>query len=55
LKIPTNCRAQQLAQQRAIDEHSENALRNLNIDAGSMRARRIIDDMVASETRTAAA
>jgi vanillate O-demethylase monooxygenase subunit len=43
------------AQQRAINEYPDNALRNLNIDAGSMRARRIIDDMIASETRTAAA
>jgi vanillate monooxygenase len=43
------------AQQRAIDEHPDNALRNLNIDAGSMRARRIIDEMIASETRIAAA
>jgi vanillate O-demethylase monooxygenase subunit len=43
------------AQQRAIDEHPDHALRNLNIDAGAMRARRIIDDMIASETQTAAA
>ena len=39
------------AQQRAIDEHREHALRTLNIDAGSVRARRIIDDMIASESR----
>ena len=39
------------AQQRAIDEHRDHALRTLNIDAGSVRARRIIDDMIASESR----
>jgi vanillate O-demethylase monooxygenase subunit len=38
------------AQQRAINERSDHALRNLNIDAGAMRARRIIDDMIAKET-----
>ena len=43
------------AQQRAIDERPADGLRTLNIDAGSMRARRIIDDMIASEARTAAA
>jgi vanillate O-demethylase monooxygenase subunit len=43
------------AQQRMIDENPGQPLRNLNIDAGSMRARRIIDDMIASETRIAAA
>jgi vanillate monooxygenase len=43
------------AQQRAIDTEPEQPLRNLNIDAGAMRARRIIDDMIASERRTAAA
>jgi vanillate O-demethylase monooxygenase subunit len=45
------------AQQRAINEHPGpgHALHNLNIDAGAMRARRIIDDMIASETQTAAA
>jgi hypothetical protein len=31
------------------------AMRTLNIDAGSMRARRIIDDMIESEMRTATA
>jgi hypothetical protein len=30
-------------------------MRTLNFDAGSMRARRIIDDMIESEMRTAAA
>ena len=43
------------AQQIAINEHPDAPLRNLNIDAGSMRARRIIDDMIAGETRTTAA
>jgi len=43
------------AQQRAIDQHPDSGLRNLNIDNGSMRARHIIDDMIASEIRTAAA
>jgi phenylpropionate dioxygenase-like ring-hydroxylating dioxygenase large terminal subunit len=43
------------AQQRAIDKAPDQPLRNLNIDAGAMRARRIIDDMIASEKRTAAA
>ncbi len=42
------------AQQRAIDENPGVPLRNLNIDAGAMRARRIIDDMIAAETRVAA-
>jgi len=37
------------AQQRAMDENPSLPLRNLNIDAGSLRARRIIDDMIASE------
>lgn len=42
------------AQQRYLSEHPDAPLRNLNIDAGSMRARKIIDDMIASETRVAA-
>lgn len=42
------------AQQRALDRQSGDTLRNLNIDAGSMRARRIIDDMIARETKAAA-
>ncbi len=37
------------AQQRLINENPNHSLRNLNIDAGSMRARRIIDDMIAAE------
>jgi vanillate O-demethylase monooxygenase subunit len=43
------------AQQRAINENPDYALRNLNIDAGAMRARRIIDDMITSERQTTAA
>jgi vanillate O-demethylase monooxygenase subunit len=43
------------AQQRMIDENPRQPLRNLNIDAGAMRARRAIDEMIASETRIAAA
>ena len=42
------------AQQQAVNAFGPR-LRNLNIDAGSMRARRIIDEMIASEMRTAAA
>ena len=38
------------AQQRAIDEHPGYAFYNLNIDAGSMWARRAIDRMIAAET-----
>ncbi len=38
------------AQQRAIDEHPDHQFYNLNIDAGAMWARRIIDKMVAAET-----
>jgi vanillate O-demethylase monooxygenase subunit len=38
------------AQQRALDAHAGEGLRNLNIDLGSMRARRIIEEMVAGET-----
>ena len=41
------------AQQRTINELPDHKLRTLNIDAGSMRARRIIDDMIASEMGTA--
>lgn len=37
------------AQQRAMDEHPDRAFYNLNIDAGSMWARRLIDRMVARE------
>lgn len=37
------------AQQLMLDARVDRGLRNLNIDAGSMRARRIIEDMIASE------
>ncbi len=37
------------AQQRAIDEHPDHEFYNLNIDAGSMWARRLIDGLVAKE------
>jgi hypothetical protein len=37
------------AQQRAMDEHPDHQFYNLNIDAGSMWARRLIDAMVAKE------
>ncbi|WP_031341431.1 aromatic ring-hydroxylating dioxygenase subunit alpha [Novosphingobium lindaniclasticum] len=37
------------AQQRAIDEHPDHVFYNLNIDAGSMWARRAIDRMIAAE------
>ncbi|MGE3245190.1 MAG: Rieske 2Fe-2S domain-containing protein [Beijerinckiaceae bacterium] len=37
------------AQQRRINERPHAPLRNLNIDAGSMRARRMIDRMIAAE------
>ena len=43
------------AQQRAIDALVNHPMRILNIDAGSMRARGIIDDMIESEIRTAVA
>ena len=42
------------AQQQALDA-SSGQLRNLNIDAGSMRARRIIEDMIVSEASSSAA
>ena len=38
------------AQQQAIDENPDHVFYNLNIDAGSMWARRIIDRMVAAES-----
>lgn len=38
------------AQQRAIDDHPDHVFYNLNIDAGSMWARRAIDRMIAKET-----
>lgn len=37
------------AQQRRMDEHPELSTHNLNIDAGSVWARRIIDEMIAEE------
>lgn len=37
------------AQQRAMDEHPDHQFYNLNIDAGSMWARRLIDGLVARE------
>jgi len=37
------------AQQRAIDEHPDHKFYNLNIDAGSLWARRLIDRMIAAE------
>ena len=40
------------AQQRTIDEHPELALRNLDIDAGSTLARKIIEEMIAAEAKT---
>ena len=42
------------AQQRAIDDHPGYRFYNLNIDAGSMWARRLIDRMVAAESPAAA-
>ena len=38
------------AQQRAVDAHKDRDFVNLAIDAGAMRARRIIDKMIAAET-----
>jgi vanillate O-demethylase monooxygenase subunit len=37
------------AQQRAMDENPDHVFYNLNIDAGSMWARRIIGRMLAAE------
>jgi vanillate O-demethylase monooxygenase subunit len=37
------------AQQRAMDDHPDHVFYNLNIDAGSMWARRLIQAMIASE------
>jgi vanillate O-demethylase monooxygenase subunit len=42
------------AQQVAIDEHPDHTFYNLNIDAGSMWARRLIDKMIGAEQRTVA-
>ncbi len=41
------------AQQKAIDEHPDHKFYNLNIDAGSMWARRLIDNMIAKERKPA--
>lgn len=41
------------AQQRAIDANPDRGFNNLNIDAGSMWARRLIDKMIAREQRGA--
>ena len=38
------------AQQRAMDENPDRVFYNLNIDAGAMWARRVIDRMIARET-----
>ena len=37
------------AQQRAIDDHPEQGFHNLNIDAGAVHARRLIEALVAQE------
>jgi vanillate O-demethylase monooxygenase subunit len=37
------------AQQVAMDEHPDHQFYSLNIDAGSMWARRMIDNMIAKE------
>jgi vanillate O-demethylase monooxygenase subunit len=37
------------AQQQAMNDHPDHPFYNLNIDAGSMWARRLIDGMVARE------
>ena len=37
------------AQQKAIDDHPDHQFYNLNIDAGSLWARRLIDGLVAQE------
>jgi phenylpropionate dioxygenase-like ring-hydroxylating dioxygenase large terminal subunit len=38
------------AQQQAMNDHPDHAFYNLNIDAGSMWARRLIDGLIAKET-----
>jgi len=40
------------AQQQAMDEHPGYSFYNLNIDAGSMWARRLIDRMIQAEAQT---
>jgi len=42
------------AQQRAMDENPGRLFYNLNIDAGAMWARRLIDRMIARETQATA-
>jgi vanillate O-demethylase monooxygenase subunit len=42
-------------QQQAIDDHPDQRFRNLNIDAGAMRARRIVENMVDAEQRKSVA
>ena len=42
------------AQQRAIEDNPDHVFYNLNIDAGSMWARKLIDRMIDAETTTAA-
>jgi phenylpropionate dioxygenase-like ring-hydroxylating dioxygenase large terminal subunit len=39
------------AQQQAIEDHPDHVFYNLNIDAGAMWARRLIDRMLAAEAR----
>jgi len=41
------------AQQQAIDEHPGYTFYNLNIDAGSMWARKLIDKMMSAEAQAA--
>ncbi|MDZ4097057.1 MAG: aromatic ring-hydroxylating dioxygenase subunit alpha, partial [Paracoccaceae bacterium] len=43
------------AQQNAIDAHPDHVFYNLNIDAGSMWARKLIDRMIAAEDALAQA
>ena len=43
------------AQQRAMDENPDRVFYNLNIDAGAMWARRVIDRMIARETALSSA
>jgi hypothetical protein len=43
------------AQQRAIDRNPRSPFYNLNIDAGALWARRLIDAMLAREQRPAGA
>jgi vanillate O-demethylase monooxygenase subunit len=43
------------AQQRAIDDRPGQEFHNLNIDAGAMWARRLIDQLIAKEQPAAAA